>query len=89
MLPIAVAAVIQLLAFAFLYLGIDNLVTILDDSLKANLKEDYHWTGSTYIIPVPGIIMFAASAILLVVYRKPGKKEETKESRETFSVIQD
>jgi hypothetical protein len=87
---ILIAGIIQVLAFVFLYMGIDNLVTILDDSLKANLRDDFQFTSSIYMIFIPGILTVISSIMIMVTSKKPEKKVEKEEPEEdTFSIVKD
>jgi hypothetical protein len=97
---ILAAAILQILAAGFLYLGVENLIKVIDGVFKADLREGFAWTGALTLIFVPGVLLLPAAIITLVTHKKPEKepkkpkgkkseKEETEEKEDTFQLIPD
>jgi hypothetical protein len=84
-----IAAVCQILAVIFLYVGIENLITIIDGALKTDLREDFQWSPIIYLMAFAGIIQVIASLMIILNVKKPKAEKPEPEKEETFKLISD
>jgi hypothetical protein len=91
---ILAAGIIQILAVLFLFLGIENLVEVLEGVLPVDLRENYVWYPIVYVMVSAGITLIIAAILILIFFKKPKKEvtetkkpEPLKSKEDTFKVI--
>jgi hypothetical protein len=84
---ILIAAICQILAVIFLYVGIENLITVIDGALKTDLREDFQWSPIIYLMAFTGIIQVIASLMIILKVKKPKVKKPEPEEKDTFELI--